>query len=61
MKALVGSWDNRPYRLLAEVTALRSRVAELQQEVARLREENAALREPLRSDDDDREIVLTSG
>lgn len=39
MKALVGSWDNRPYRLLAENTALRNRVAELQTELAETRQE----------------------
>lgn len=47
MKALVGSWDNRPYRLLAENTALRTRVAEQRQELAELREENVALRAAL--------------
>jgi transposase-like protein len=47
MKALVGSWDTRPPRLLAELTALRTRVAELQRELAEVREENAALRRAL--------------
>jgi regulator of replication initiation timing len=47
MKALVGSWDNRPHRVLAELTALRTRVAELQSELAAVREENAALRRAL--------------
>jgi predicted lipase len=44
MKALVGSWEQRPYRLLAEVTALRSRVRDLEQSLHRAQEENAALR-----------------
>ena len=44
MKALVGSWEQRPYRLLAELTALRSRVRDLEQEVQRVREENSLLR-----------------
>lgn len=52
MKALIGSWDNRPYRLLAETTALRARVAELEQELARAREHNALLQEALREQDD---------
>ncbi len=47
MKALVGSWDNRPPRMLAELTALRTRVAELKRELDALREENAALRAAL--------------
>lgn len=51
MKALIGSWDNRPYRLLAEVTALRARVAELEQELRRAREDNALLQEALRDQD----------
>jgi hypothetical protein len=44
MKALVGSWDRRPYHLLAEITALRTRVLELQRELDASREENEALR-----------------
>jgi hypothetical protein len=69
MKALVGSWDDRPYRLLAEVTALRRRVAELKDALARAEEENAMLREALREDalvsgmaadrQDAAEVVLT--
>ena len=58
MKALVGSWDNRPYRLLAEITALRTRVAELEQELALAREENAVLRESVR--EEDLEVVLST-
>jgi regulator of replication initiation timing len=58
MKALVGSWENRPYRLLAELTALRTRVGELQEELALAREENAMLREALR--DDDIEVVFSA-
>ena len=65
MKAVLGSWENRPYRLLAEVAALRSRVQEFQQEraqmqaeLAALREENETLRELVRPDD--LEVVLSS-
>ncbi|MGH8931697.1 MAG: hypothetical protein ACRDZO_13995 [Egibacteraceae bacterium] len=49
MKALVGSWDQRPYQLLAEITALRTRVAELQSELTDARDENAILRQLLRT------------
>jgi alkylation response protein AidB-like acyl-CoA dehydrogenase len=58
MKALVGSWENRPYRLLAEVTALRSRVAELEAELEAARADNAVLRQAVR-DSDSRAAVLT--
>jgi hypothetical protein len=44
MKALVGSWDHRPYHVLAELTALRTRIAELEQELAEAHETNEALR-----------------
>lgn len=44
MKALVGSWEQRPYRLLAELTALRSRVRDLEEELQRVREDNTLLR-----------------
>lgn len=44
MKAIVGSWDNRPHRLLAENAQLRNRVAELQDALRRAHEENAVLR-----------------
>ena len=47
MKALVGSWDHRPYRLLAENTALRTRGADLEQALAALSQENEALRRTL--------------
>ena len=47
MKALVGSWDHRPYRLLAENTALRTRVADLEQALQALSLENEALRAAL--------------
>lgn len=56
MKALVGSWDTRPYQLLAEVTALRTRIAELEQELALARQEVAMLRE----ESDDLEVALTN-
>ena len=58
MKALIGSWDHRPYQLLAEATALRARVAELQAQIALLEEENAALREAVRQTD--LEVVLSA-
>ncbi len=60
MKALVGSWENRPYRLLAEVTALRGRVRDLEQALQRAEEENALLRAQQSQLDaiDEREVVL---
>lgn len=48
MKALVGAWDHRPSPLLAELTALRTKVAELERALARSEQENSALRESLR-------------
>ncbi len=68
MKALVGSWDRRPQRVLAELTALRSRVAELQEELEESRAETAALRRALAAKNaevtleralDEPEVVLT--
>lgn len=59
MKALVGAWDNRPYPLLAEITALRTRVAELERALARAEQENAALRESLRERSGDAIEVTT--
>ncbi len=58
MKAIIGSWDHRPYQLLAEATALRARVAELEAQLQQAREENAALREALR--DTDLEVVMST-
>lgn len=58
MKALVGSWDHRPYQLLAEITALRARVRELEQQLADARAENAVLRDTVSVEDV--EIALTS-
>jgi hypothetical protein len=55
MKALVGSWDQRPYQLLAEITALRTRVAELQAELSDAREENAVLRQLVHTGDEVRQ------
>lgn len=64
MKALVGSWDNRPHRLLAEASALRARVAELQAELEQVREENTMLRNALDVVEvravDEREIALST-
>lgn len=63
MKALIGSWDNRPYRLLAEITALRARVTELEQALDRAQRENALLQEALDGSlDAERgvEVVLSS-
>lgn len=48
MKAIIGSWDHRPYQLLAEITALRGRVRDLQRALERAQEENADLRAQLR-------------
>jgi regulator of replication initiation timing len=69
MKAIIGSWDNRPYRLLAELSALRARVADLQAELDQARAENDALRAAAERDtarevavaevEQDREIALT--
>lgn len=47
MKALVGSWEHRPYQLLAEVTALRTRVRELEEALDKAERENASLREAI--------------
>ncbi|CAN5118914.1 hypothetical protein BH20ACT9_BH20ACT9_21860 [soil metagenome] len=66
MKTLVGAWDNRPYAFLAEITALRSRIAELEAALERAEEENAVLRQARReavdagSHGDDRQVALTS-
>lgn len=72
MKALVGSWDRRPYHLLAEITALRSRVSELERELAETRADNDALRRtlaatldtevdvPVTMDTGEREVALSS-
>ena len=57
MKALVGSWDHRPYQVLAELTALRNRIAELEQELREARETNEALRRAL-SDAIDGEVAV---
>lgn len=61
MKALVGSWDHRPHRLLAENTALRARVAELELALRHAREERELLVAALQGADEvqlDAEIVL---
>lgn len=60
MKALIGSWDNRPYRLLAEITALRTRVAELEQALQAAQQDNAVLQEALR-EREEADVVLTTG
>ncbi len=56
MKAIIGSVEQRPHRLLAEIAALRARNAELQQRLRRAEQDVEALRERVA----DREIVLTS-
>ena len=57
MKAIIGSWDHRPYHLLAEATALRARVAELQAQLEQATAENAALRAHLH--ESELEVVLS--
>ena len=57
MKALIGSWDQRPYQLLAEATALRARVRELEARVVEMQAENETLRDALHAND--LEVVLT--
>ena len=57
MKAIIGSWDHRPYQLLAEATALRARVQELEARLGQMQEENATLREALT--ENDLEVVLS--
>lgn len=47
MKALIGAWDSQPHKLLAEITALRSKIARLEGEIADLESENAMLRSRL--------------
>ena len=58
MKAIVGSWDTRPVRFVAELTAMRSRLAEMERELAEERARNADLRELL-ARIDEREVVLS--
>jgi hypothetical protein len=63
MKALVGSWDHRPYGLLAENTALRSKVGELELALRRALEENSILRAALADAVDvdlDAQVALSS-
>lgn len=60
MKALIGSWDNRPYQLLAEITALRTRVAELEQALTRAHEDNDLLKDALREHDEAEVVVLST-
>ena len=62
MKALIGAMDHRPYQMLAELTALRARVADLREELERSEAEKMALQAEvarLRSVTE-REVVLTS-
>ena len=58
MKALIGSWDHRPYQLLAEATALRARVRELEAQLAAANAENAALQATI--SDNDLEVVFSA-
>lgn len=64
MKALVGSWDRRPYHLVAEITALRTRVRELEETLEERNRENARLRDELEAVRADAaaqpEVALTS-
>lgn len=64
MKALVGSWDRRPYHLVAEITALRTRVRELEATLEEQTRENARLRDELEATRADAvvqpEVVLSS-
>jgi len=62
MKALIGAMDHRPYQMLAELTALRARVADLREELEASEAEKMALQAEvarLRSVTE-REVVLTS-
>jgi hypothetical protein len=62
MKALIGSWDNRPYKLLAEITALRTRVGELEAALVAAREENERLRQLVVLDElDDIDVAVPTG
>jgi hypothetical protein len=62
MKALIGSWDNRPYKLLAEITALRTRVGELEAALAAVSEENERLRQLVVLDElDDIDVAVPTG
>ena len=61
MKALVGSWENRPYRLLAENAALRARVAELELSLLDAREENDLLRTALLGGNGETDVTLGTG
>lgn len=58
MKALIGSWDHRPYQLLAEATALRARVRELEAQLAAATAENAALQATI--SENDLEVVFSA-
>lgn len=60
MKALVGSWDTAPHRLLAEITALRTKVAQLKAENGTLEAENAMLRGLLERADADTDTLATA-
>lgn len=56
MKAIIGSVEQRPYRLLAEIASLRARNAELEQRLRRAEQEVEALRARVA----EREMVLTT-
>lgn len=60
MKALVGAWDHAPQKLLAEITALRTKVAQLRAENDDLRAENAVLVDRLRELEDAQQLASTS-
>lgn len=63
MKALVGAWDHRSAEVLAEIAALRARVAHLEEALTHAQEENKALRVALADRDvlrerEDTEVAL---
>lgn len=61
MKALIGGLERRPVQVLAELAALRARVAELRDQLAASQAENAALRAEISElrNAVDREVVLS--
>ncbi|GEM_PF-3641359 len=56
MKAIIGGVERRPHQLLAELTALRTRVRELEEALRREREANAQLRAMVDGTDSDLDL-----